>query len=75
MVVLSWWSSVCRDLGDGGPRSGVIDNVLVGVERCDEGLDGEVVHRPGQAAASLRQANGLWPSMSALLSSRSSSSE
>lgn len=47
VVVLSGWSSVCRDLGDGGSGGGLVDDALVGRERGDEGLDREVVHGSG----------------------------
>ena len=51
--VLSFWSSVCRDLGDGSSRGGFVDDALVGREGGDEGLDREVVHRARQASADL----------------------
>ena len=53
VVTVSGWWSLCRDLGDGGSGGGFVDDGLVGGERGDEGLDGEVVHRAGQPAADL----------------------
>jgi hypothetical protein len=45
------WSSVCRDLVDGGAGAGLVDDgFAVGVGR-DEGLDREVVDGSGQATA------------------------
>ena len=41
------------DFGDGGPGGGLVDDGLVRGERGDEGLECEVVHGPGQAAAGL----------------------
>jgi len=53
VVVLSVWSLVCRDLGDGGAGGGLVDDALVGGERGDEGLDREVVYRSREAATDL----------------------
>src|SRR4249920_3416997 len=58
VVVLSSWSSVCRDLGDRGPRGGLVDDGLVGGERGHEGLDGEVVHRSRESTADLVDQGG-----------------
>ena len=58
VVVSGWWSG-CRvwsfggDFGDGGSGAGFVDDGLVGGVGGDEGLDGEVVHRSGQAAGDL----------------------
>ena len=41
-MVSGWWS-FCRDFGDGGSRGGFVDDGIVGCERGDEGMDGEVV--------------------------------
>jgi hypothetical protein len=35
------------DFGDGGAGGGLVDDSLVRREGRDEGLQGEVVHRPG----------------------------
>ena len=58
VVVLSSWSSVCRDLGDGGSGGGLVDDGLVGGERGDERVDGEVVDRPRVAAGGLVDQGG-----------------
>ena len=50
VVMLAWCWSFCRDLGDGGPGAGFVDDGLVGGVGGDEGLDGQVVHGPGQSA-------------------------
>jgi hypothetical protein len=43
--------SVCRDFGDGCAGGGFVDDGVVGGERGDEGLQGEVVDRAGMAPA------------------------
>jgi hypothetical protein len=53
VFMVSWWWSLCRDLGDGGSGAGFVDDRFVGCEGGDEGLDRQVVHRPGQAAGDL----------------------
>ena len=45
-VAGSWWS-LCGDFGDGDAGRGFVDGGLVGGERGDEGLQGEVVDRAG----------------------------
>src|SRR5262249_53572511 len=47
------WCSVCSYLGDGGAGGRFIDDGLVGGERGDQGLEGEVVDGAGVAAAGL----------------------
>src|SRR5680860_1212682 len=54
VVMVSWWWSFCRDFGDGGSGRGFVDDGFAGGERGDEGLDGEVVDRSGDASADLR---------------------
>src|SRR5665811_2089704 len=51
--MVSWWWSFCRDFGDGGSGRGFVDDGFAGGERGDEGLDGEVVDRSGDASADL----------------------
>src|SRR5659263_452507 len=51
--MVAWWWSFCRDLGDGGPGGGFVHDGFAGGVRGDEGLDGEVVDRAGDAAADL----------------------
>ena len=45
-VAGSWWS-LCGDFGDGDAGRAVVDDGLFGIERGDEGLQGEVVDRAG----------------------------
>ncbi len=52
------WGSFCGDLGDGGSGAGLVDYCLFAGEGGDEGLDGEVVHRPRQAAGDLVDQGG-----------------
>ena len=65
------WCSWCRggvqgvaggsfggDFGDGGAGAGFVDDGLVAGVGGDEGLDGEVVHRAGQAAGDLVDQRG-----------------
>ena len=47
------WGLFGGDLGDGGAGGGLVDDGLVCCECRDEGLDGEVVHCAGIAAAGL----------------------
>jgi hypothetical protein len=44
-VIIVWLFG--GDLGDGGAGGGLIDDALVGGVGGDEGLQGEVVDRPG----------------------------
>jgi len=53
VVSLSPWCSFGRDFGDRGAGGGFVDDGLVGGVGGDQGLDREVVHRPGQAAGDL----------------------
>ncbi len=53
MVALSGWWSFCGDFGDGGAGAGFVDDGFLGGVGGDEGLDGEVVHRPWQASGDL----------------------
>jgi hypothetical protein len=50
-VVSSW--SFGGDLGDGGTGRGFVDDCFLGGVGGDEGLEGEVVDRRGQAACDL----------------------
>ena len=50
VCVVAWWWSVCRDLVDGGAGALLVDDVLAAGHGGDEGLGGDVVDGPGQAA-------------------------
>ena len=56
---VAWWWSVCRDLGDGGAGALLVDDVLAFGHGGDEGLGGEVVDGPGQAAGGVVD-RGRW---------------
>ena len=56
-MVARWWS-VCRDLGDGGAGALLVDDVLAPGHGGDQGLGGEVVDGPGQAAGGVVDERG-----------------
>src|SRR6266545_2364306 len=58
MVRLSAWWSFGRDFGDGGAGGGLVDDALIGGERGQQGLQGEVVDRAWVAAAGLVDQRG-----------------
>jgi len=50
---VAWWWSVCRDLVHGGAGGLLVGDVLACGHGCGQGLGGDVVHGPGQAAGSV----------------------
>src|SRR5690242_15876434 len=50
---LSRWSSFCGHFGDCGSGGRFVDDGFLAGVGGDEGLDGEVVHRSGQASGDL----------------------
>ena len=58
VCVLARWWSVCRDLGDGGAGALLIDDVLASCHGGDQGLGGQVIDCPGQAAGGVVDERG-----------------